>query len=85
MDFQILGSFEVLDDGAVVRIPAGRERALLALLLVNRGRVVSADAIVHALWGERAEAGRVAERTPWNDEGPLSGPLAIMPEALRGG
>ena len=52
MDFQILGSFEVLDDGAVVRIPAGRERALLALLLVNRGRVVSADAIVHALWGE---------------------------------
>ena len=52
MDFQILGSFEVLDDGAVVRIPAGRERALLALLVVNRGRVVSADAIVHALWGE---------------------------------
>ena len=52
MDFQILGSFEVLDDGAVVRIPAGRERALLALLLVNRGTVVSADAIVHALWGE---------------------------------
>jgi len=52
VDFQILGSFEVLDDGAVVRIPAGRERALLALLVVNRGRVVSADAIVHALWGE---------------------------------
>ena len=52
MDFQILGSFEVLDDGAVVRIPAGRERALLALLLVKRGRVVSVDAIVHALWGE---------------------------------
>ena len=44
MDFQILGSFEVLDDGAAVRIPAGRERALLALLLVNRGRVVSVDA-----------------------------------------
>lgn len=43
---QVLG-----DDGAAVRIPAGRERALLALLLVERGRVVSVDRIVDALWG----------------------------------
>ncbi|MGE3232360.1 MAG: BTAD domain-containing putative transcriptional regulator, partial [Thermoleophilia bacterium] len=42
----------VLDeDGADVRIPAGRERALLALLLVERGRVVPVDRIVDALWG----------------------------------
>src|SRR5689334_3117982 len=42
----------VLDEGgADVRIPAGRERALLALLLVERGRVVPVDRIVDVLWG----------------------------------
>ena len=52
MDFQILGAMRVLDgDGADVRIPAGRERSLLALLLVERGRVVPVDRIVDALWG----------------------------------
>jgi DNA-binding SARP family transcriptional activator len=52
VDFQILGAMRVLgDDGAEVRIPAGRERSLLALLLVERGRVVTVDRIVDALWG----------------------------------
>ena len=52
MDFQILGAMRVLDeDGADVRVPAGRERSLLALLLVERGRVVPVDRIVDALWG----------------------------------
>lgn len=52
MEFQILGAMRVLDeDGAEVRVPAGRERALLALLLVERGRVVPVDRIVDALWG----------------------------------
>ncbi len=52
MDFQILGPMQVLgDDGAEVRIPAGRGRTLLALLLVERGRVVGVDRIVDVLWG----------------------------------
>ena len=52
MDFQILGGIRVLDeDGAEVRIPAGRERALLALLVLERGRVVPVDRILDALWG----------------------------------
>ncbi len=52
MEFQILGAMRVLgDDGAEVRVPAGRERTLLALLLVERGRVVPVDRIVDALWG----------------------------------
>lgn len=64
MDFRILGSFEVVDDdGAPLRIPAGRERALLALLLVNNGRVVASDAILEALWGRTppATAGKAVQ------------------------
>jgi len=53
VEFQILGAMRVLGEGgADVRIPAGRERALLALLLVERGRVVPVDRIVDALWGD---------------------------------
>ena len=55
MDFNILGPFEVRDsEGAPIQLPGGRERSLLALLLIHRGEVVSSDRIVDALWGERA-------------------------------
>ena len=54
MELRILGPFEVCDDaGTEVKIPAGRERALLAVLALRRGEVVSIDALVDALWGER--------------------------------
>ena len=53
MEFRILGPLEVFDAaGTPVRLPAGRERALLALLLLRRGEVVSMDALVDALWGD---------------------------------
>ncbi len=53
MNFEILGPFGVRDrEGREVRLPAGRERSLLALLLIHRGEVVSTDRIVDALWGE---------------------------------
>ena len=55
MDFNILGPFAVRDrEGAVIPVPGGRERSLLALLLIHRGEVISSDRIVDALWGERA-------------------------------
>jgi DNA-binding SARP family transcriptional activator/streptogramin lyase len=38
--------------GEPFRIPAGRERALLAVLALRRGEVVSTDALVDALWGD---------------------------------
>lgn len=54
MELRILGPFEVRDaSGREVRLPAGRERALLAVLVLHRGEVVSLDAIVDALWGEQ--------------------------------
>jgi YVTN family beta-propeller protein len=55
VDFNILGPFEVRDsEGTAIQLPGGRERSLLALLLIHRGEVVSGDRIVDALWGARA-------------------------------
>ncbi|HKP09645.1 MAG TPA: BTAD domain-containing putative transcriptional regulator, partial [Gaiella sp.] len=53
MELRILGPFQAFDDsGREVVLPTGRERALLAALVLRRGEVVSVDALVDALWGE---------------------------------
>jgi predicted ATPase/DNA-binding SARP family transcriptional activator len=52
MEFGILGPLEVRNGEAPVRVPGAKERALLADLLVNAGRVVSADRLVEDLWGD---------------------------------
>ena len=52
VEFRILGPFEAARNGRVIDLPAGKPRALLALLLLRRGEVVSMDALVDELWGE---------------------------------
>jgi DNA-binding SARP family transcriptional activator/class 3 adenylate cyclase/alpha-beta hydrolase superfamily lysophospholipase len=52
MDFRLLGPLEVLDGDAPLRIAAGKQRALLALLLLNANRTVARDRIIDELWGE---------------------------------
>ena len=53
MDFRILGRFEVLDDGRELALGGGRQRAVLAILLLHRRDVVSIGSLVDGLWGER--------------------------------
>src|SRR5205823_13516013 len=50
---RILGPVEVTDDGAPLQLGGQKQRALLALLLLNPNRVVSTDRIMDALWGEQ--------------------------------
>jgi DNA-binding SARP family transcriptional activator len=52
VEYRILGPLELLDQGRVVAVAEGRERTLLLLLLLQRPRPVSVDAIVDALWPE---------------------------------
>jgi DNA-binding SARP family transcriptional activator/class 3 adenylate cyclase len=52
VEFRILGPLEVLDDDGPVALPGGRGRALLALLILHAGEVVSADRLIDELWGE---------------------------------
>jgi ABC-type transport system substrate-binding protein/DNA-binding SARP family transcriptional activator/streptogramin lyase len=52
LEFRILGPFEAARDGRTLDLPAGKPRALLALLLLRRGEVVAVDTLVDELWGE---------------------------------
>lgn len=56
VEYRILGPLAVRDDDHTVQIPGHKEKALLALLLVELGMVVSTDRIILELWGDEAPA-----------------------------
>jgi predicted ATPase/DNA-binding SARP family transcriptional activator len=51
MRFRILGPLEVAAGDRPVQVGGIRERALLAILLIHAGEVVSADRLIEELWG----------------------------------
>jgi DNA-binding SARP family transcriptional activator/DNA-binding beta-propeller fold protein YncE len=51
MQVRILGPLEVWDDGRVVELGAGRQRALLALLALHARESVASDRLIEELWG----------------------------------
>ena len=51
MQVRILGPLEVWDDGRVVGLGAGRQRALLALLALHAREIVATDRLIEELWG----------------------------------
>ncbi|MDA1358762.1 BTAD domain-containing putative transcriptional regulator [Glycomyces luteolus] len=53
MRVELLGPMRVLDgDGTEIPVPAGRQRALLARLALDPGSVVTAAALIDAVWPE---------------------------------
>ena len=56
MDFRILGPLEVVDDGRAVALGGARQRALLAILLLRRGKLVPAARLVEELYGAEPPA-----------------------------
>ncbi len=57
MQFLILGPMEVIAErGRRVPIVGAKARALLAVLLIDAGTVVSSDRLIDALWGDHAPA-----------------------------
>ncbi|HEU6443562.1 MAG TPA: BTAD domain-containing putative transcriptional regulator [Gaiellaceae bacterium] len=56
MEFRILGPLEVRDGDRTIPLAGGRQRALLALLILNANETVSTDRLVEELWGEHAPA-----------------------------
>ena len=51
-DFRVLGPLEVSDETGPLLLGGQKQRAVLALLLLEPGRVVSIDRLIDALWGE---------------------------------
>src|SRR4029077_5019384 len=56
VEFRVLGLLNVADSGRSVTIGRGKEREVLALLLVNANQPVSADLLIDGLWEERPPA-----------------------------
>src|SRR5579859_2383932 len=54
LEIRLLGPLEISDDGRSLAVPRLKPRALLAVLALNAGRVVSKDRLVDDLWGEDA-------------------------------
>ena len=53
VQLRILGPLEASDEGRALEIGPGRPRALLLLLLLHEGELVSTDKLIDELWGER--------------------------------
>src|ERR1700683_4537639 len=52
MQVRLFGELEVLAAGVAVPVRGAKQRALLALLALQRGQPVSADRLIDALWGD---------------------------------
>jgi DNA-binding SARP family transcriptional activator len=52
VEFRILGPLEAVEAGRPVPLGGAKQRALLAVLLLEANRPVSSDRLVDALWGE---------------------------------
>src|ERR1700733_11455720 len=57
MDFRILGPLEVRDGSRPLALGGEKQRAVLAILLLHRNEVVSADRLIDELWGETPPPG----------------------------
>jgi len=56
MEFRILGPIEVWSEGRQVRLRRGKQRALLAELLLHRNEIVSIDRLIEDVWAGEASA-----------------------------
>ncbi len=56
VEFRLLGPFEVASGGRVIEISSAKQRLLLAMLALHRGRTVPLDALAEELWGEHPPA-----------------------------
>ncbi|OBB60950.1 AAA family ATPase [Mycobacterium sp. 852013-51886_SCH5428379] len=60
MHFRVLGSLQVVDGDRPVDIGPPKQRAVLAVLLLASGRVVSVDRLIDAVWGDDAPGSATA-------------------------
>jgi len=56
IEFRVLGPLQVVTGGRALPLGGLKQRGVLALLLLDRNRVVPRDRLIDALWGERPPA-----------------------------
>src|SRR4051794_8929611 len=64
IEFRVLGQVEAVRNGGALEIGGSRQRTLLALLLIEAGRTVPAERLIHELWaGEPPTAAETTLRS----------------------
>ena len=53
MEFRILGPLEVAEDGQTLELGGHKQRALLAILVLEANQAVSSDRLIEMLWDGR--------------------------------
>jgi DNA-binding SARP family transcriptional activator len=56
MEFRILGPLEVAEHGSRLNVGRGKERSVLAILLLHANEVISSDRLIEELWGDEPPA-----------------------------
>src|SRR5262245_63705066 len=59
MDYRVLGPLEAQRDDGPLALGGAKQRAVLALLLLNANRVVSRERLIDELWGDEPPASAV--------------------------
>ena len=59
MQYRLLGPIQVFGDRAPLSLGQPKQRAVLACLLLRRGRFASREELIEALWGQRPPQLRV--------------------------
>ena len=57
LNFGVLGALQVTVDGRPVAVGTPKQRAVLAMLLINRNRPVAAESLINAAWDPPTPAG----------------------------
>ena len=63
VEFRVLGPIEVYSDDGLVHVGGVKQRSILALLIANHGKVVSADRVVDEIYGDDAVGARRSVQT----------------------
>ncbi|MET9343257.1 BTAD domain-containing putative transcriptional regulator [Nonomuraea sp. NPDC003804] len=83
---EVLGPLRLLVDGALVGVPGPKRRAVLALLALAEGRIVTTDRLVDALWPAQVpESGRQALHNHISRLRAHLGPAAVRLETRQDG
>jgi DNA-binding SARP family transcriptional activator len=63
MEFRLLGPLEALVEDRALQLAGGKQRALLAVLLLRANETVSTDRLIDELWGDGppASAGKIVQ------------------------
>lgn len=83
LEFGVLGPLQMSVNGTPVSLGAAKQRAVLAMLVINRNRPVSVESLIDAVWGETpVPAARASIHSYVSDLRHLLGTAGVEPHTV---